>query len=67
MSTPYKQTGTEAPRGGVVANPAAITSVVAAGATPTKAEYDTLRADVVALSATVAALIAALRDTNLVD
>lgn len=63
----YKQTGNEAPRGAAVADPAAITSVAAAGATPTKAEYDALRADVVALRGTVAALITALRDTNLVD
>lgn len=41
-----------------VAAPAAITSVVAAGATPTKAEYDALRADVVALRTTVATLLA---------
>lgn len=66
MSTPYKQTGTEAPRGAAVANPAAITSAAAAAA-PTKAEYDALRDDVVALRGTVAALITALRDTNLVD
>lgn len=32
-----------------------ITSVVAAGATPTKAEYDALRADVVALRAALVA------------
>lgn len=38
----------------VAAAPAAITSVVAAGATPTKAEYDALRADVIALRTTLA-------------
>ena len=41
-----------------VAAPAAMTSVVATGATPTKAEYDALRADVVALRTTVATLLA---------
>lgn len=39
----------------VAAPPAALTSAVAAAA-PTKAEYDALRADVVALRATVALL-----------
>jgi hypothetical protein len=44
--------------------PAAITSTDAAGATPTDAEFDALRADVIALRATVAAAVvdlAALR------
>lgn len=63
----YEQTGTEAGRGGVVADPSAISSVVAAGATPTKAEYDALRTDVVNLRGTVAALITALRSSNTVD
>lgn len=67
MSTPYEQTGTEHPRGGAVADPAAIASVVAAGANPTKAEYDALRADVIALRSTVASLITTLRTANLVD
>lgn len=67
MATPYEQTGTEHPRGGVVADPSAITSVVAAGANPTKAEYDALRADVIALRSTVASLITTLRTANLVD
>lgn len=40
----------------VAAAPAAITSVAAAGASPTKAEYDALRNDVIALRATVALL-----------
>lgn len=40
----------------VAAPPAAIASVVAAGANPTKAEFDALRADVVALQGTVALL-----------
>jgi hypothetical protein len=63
----YEQTGDEIGRGGVVANPPAITSVVAAGANPTKAEYDALRADVIALRTNVADLITALRNANLVD
>lgn len=63
---PYEQTGNETGRGGVVANPAAITSAVAVAA-PTKAEYDGLRADVVALRGTVAALITVLRNSNAVD
>lgn len=37
--------------------PVALTSVVAAGANPTKAEYDALRADVVALRTTLAAVV----------
>lgn len=63
----YQQTGNEFGRGGAVADPSAIASVVAAGATPTKAEYDALRADVVALRATVASLVSALRNSNTVD
>lgn len=60
----YKQTGTEYSRGGNVADPAAITSVVAAGTAPTKAEYDALRADVIALRTTVLDLATALRNSN---
>lgn len=52
----WKQDGTEAPRGDVVT----VASTVAAGATPTKAEFDALRADLVNL-------VAVLRDANLVD
>ena len=63
----WKQDGTEAPRGGVVANPAALTSTVAAVSPPTKAEFDALRADVVNLRGTVDTLITTLRDANLVD
>lgn len=62
----YEQTGTEAGRGGVVADPAAITSAVAVAA-PTKAEYDALRADVVNLRTTVQALVTALRNSNTID
>ena len=61
----YEQVGNEYPRGGAVANPAAITSTVAS-ATPTKAEFDALRVDVVNLHGTVAALITALRNSNAV-
>lgn len=50
-----------------VANPAAITSVVAAGATPTKAEYDALRADVVALRGTLDTLVTNLKSAGLVQ
>lgn len=47
-----------------VAAPAALTSVVAAGANPTKAEYDALRADVTALRTTVANLLTAIKGTG---
>lgn len=40
---------------------AAATSVVAAGGTPTKAEYDALRADYLALRTVVNSLLAKLR------
>lgn len=63
----YKQVGNEAGRGGSVTDPAAITSTVAAASPPTKAEFDALRADVVNLRGTVAALITALRSSNVVD
>ena len=62
----YQQTGNESGRGGVVSNPPAITSAVAVAA-PTKAEYDALRADVVALRTNVADLVLALRASNTVD
>lgn len=65
--TGYQQTGTEAPRAGVVAAPDAITSTDAAGAAPDAAEFDALRADVVALRGTVASLITTLQTANLVD
>ncbi len=44
-----------------VTDAAALTSVVAAGATPTKAEYDALRVDVTNLRTKVNALLAAMR------
>lgn len=49
------------PQGVAVADAAALTSAAAAGATPTKAEYDALQADVAALRATVVALQTSLR------
>lgn len=64
---PYEQAGNEAGRGRVVADPAAISSVVAAGTAPTKAEYDALRTDVVNLRTALVALNAALRSSNTVD
>lgn len=52
----YKQTGNEAPRGAAVT----VASTAAAGATPTKAEFDALRNDLVNL-------VNALRAANIVD
>lgn len=43
----------------------AVTSVVAAGATPTKAEYDALRADALATRTTLNALLAKMRTSGL--
>lgn len=60
----YRQTGTEYSRSANVNDPAAITSVVAAGTAPTKAEYDALRSDVIALRTTVADLLVSLRNSN---
>jgi hypothetical protein len=59
---PAKGRARESGQSVTVAAPAALTSVVAAGATPTKAEYDALRADVTALRTTVAALLTALKN-----
>lgn len=47
-----------------VADAAAITSVAAAGANPTKAEYDALRNDVIALRTKLNALLAAMRTSG---
>lgn len=52
----YEQVGNEAPRAGAVT----VASTVAAGANPTKAEFDALRADLVNL-------VAVLRAANIVD
>jgi hypothetical protein len=49
-----------------VAAPTAITSVVAAGANPTKAEYDALRVDVTNLRTTVANLLTSLKNAGIV-
>lgn len=49
-----------------VTNAAALTSVVAAGSNPTKAEYDTLRADVSALQTKLNALLGALRTAGVI-
>lgn len=53
-----------ATEGAAVADAAALTSADAAGATPTKAEFDALRTDVVALRTKLNALLAALRTGN---
>lgn len=53
---PYEQVGNESGRGGAVT----LASAVAAGATPTKAEFDALRTDLVNL-------VAALRAANIID
>ncbi|MFG2748015.1 hypothetical protein [Streptomyces xanthophaeus] len=42
----------------------AVTSVVAAGANPTKAEYDALRVDVLAIRTKLNALLAAMRTSG---
>ncbi len=49
-----------------VADLPALTSVVAAGANPTKAEYDALRVDVAANRTKINALLAALRTAGYV-
>lgn len=51
--------------GVAVPDAAALTSTDAAGANPTKAEFDALRADVVAVRTTVNALIASLEGAGL--
>ncbi|MFE9192054.1 hypothetical protein ACFYL6_20860 [Micromonospora sp. NPDC007208] len=53
-------------RAAAVADAAALTSVVAAGANPTKAEYDALRADVTALRTKLNAALAALRTSGVI-
>lgn len=44
----------------------AVTSVVAAGATPTKAEYDALRVDALATRTVLNALLAKLRTADVI-
>lgn len=55
------QTDTVTVQAAKTADPAAIGSTVAAGANPTKAEFDALRTDVVNLRAAFVALTAALQ------
>lgn len=45
----------------------AVTSVVAAGATPTKAEYDALRVDALATRTVLNNLLAKLRTAGVID
>ncbi|MFE9099852.1 hypothetical protein [Actinomadura geliboluensis] len=54
-------------QGAAVADVGALTSVVAAGATPTKAEYDALRVDVSSNRTKINALLASLRAAGLID
>lgn len=54
----------QAARGVAPASPAAIASAAAAGATPTKAEYDALRQDEVNTRTTLTNLIAALKNSG---
>lgn len=50
-----------------VSNPATATAVVAAGATPTKAEYDQLRLDHLNTRAALTALLTSLRNAGLLS
>jgi hypothetical protein len=50
-----------------VAVPAAITSVVAAGANPTKAEYDALRTDLINTRTQLAALVTSLNGAGVIS
>lgn len=54
------------PQAETLAAPAAVAATVAAGANPTKAEFDALRSDVVALQGTVATLLANLKAASIV-
>ncbi|WP_411102448.1 hypothetical protein [Streptomyces sp. cmx-4-9] len=64
----YLNAGAGAAREGkqaaAVADVGAVTSVVAAGANPTKAEYDALRVDALATRTKLNALLAALRTSG---
>ncbi|MFI2577703.1 hypothetical protein ACH5AJ_36520 [Streptomyces rochei] len=53
-------------RASAVADAAALGSVVAAGANPTKAEYDALRTDVANLRTKLNAALAALRTAGVI-
>jgi hypothetical protein len=57
----------DATQGAAVTDVGALTSVVAAGATPTKAEYDALRVDVASNRTKINALLASLRAAGLID
>lgn len=63
---PSKGNARAAKQAVAVTNAAALTSVVAAGATPTKAEYDALRADVSALQVKLNAALTALRTAGVI-
>ena len=63
---PAKGAARAAKQATAVTDASALTSVVAAGATPTKAEYDALRTDVNNLRTKVNALLAALRAAGVV-
>lgn len=63
---PSKGNARAAKQAVAVTNAAALTSVVAAGATPTKAEYDALRADVSALQVKLNAALTALRNAGVI-
>lgn len=55
-------------QGAAVADAAALTSANASGGeSPTEAEYNALRADVVAIRTTLNALLVSLRTANLLD
>lgn len=58
---PAEGNARQAKQSAAVTDAAALTSVVAAGANPTKAEYDALRVDVTNLRTKINALLAALR------
>lgn len=63
--TPYGEDG-ELGQAAAVTDVGAVTSVVAAGANPTKAEYDALRVDVLAVRTKLNSLLAALRTAGIV-
>lgn len=54
-------------QGDAVTDVGALTSVVAAGSNPTKAEYDALRVDVASNRTKINALLASLRAAGLID
>lgn len=64
--TPYGDDG-EFVAAAAQADVGAVTSVVAAGANPTKAEYDALRVDALATRTVLNALLAKLRTAGLLD